>query len=436
MPRLWVTWFLVATNTLVFVVMIVTDVALMDPSFEQLLEWGGDYAPLTMQGDWWRILTNSFVHMGHVHLAANMWCLSVLGWRLEPVIGHGAFGCVYVFALVIGALSSTAFAGDWVFVGASGAVFGLCGALLACMQLLRGKLPPGMFRDARIGAMVYIGYTLASSLLWPNEQDPATETPLPWPLGEHVHHAGGLLAGFFATWLTCRRPNPGAEPVNPPVLRTNYRVAPLLAVIVGLAFAAAVALVSNQTYYRAHRITATIDAAVAREDYEAALRGADQLVAIYPKNAYYHNQRAVHLANLQRFEAALAPIIRAIELDNTEADYHDTHAWVLSSLSRHEEGAVAARRAVMNLGSRATAHERLLHCLDQLDDNQSYLEAAQLAVIHHDHNAEFYNHLSWALYRVRRLTSSRREAERSLELDPGNEWATAHLTLLRESGKD
>ena len=74
-PRLWVTPAIIAINVLVFVVMVVSGVSLMSPKFLQVLSWGGSHGLLTLNGDWWRLLTATIVHIGLIHLLFNMYAL-------------------------------------------------------------------------------------------------------------------------------------------------------------------------------------------------------------------------------------------------------------------------------------------------------------------------------------------------------------------------
>src|SRR5947209_14814389 len=74
-----VTTAFIALNFLVFIAMLARGVSVSGPSSAQLIQWGSDFGPLTLAGQWWRIFTCMFVHIGIIHIATNMWCLLSIG---------------------------------------------------------------------------------------------------------------------------------------------------------------------------------------------------------------------------------------------------------------------------------------------------------------------------------------------------------------------
>ena len=141
------TYVLVGINCLVFLGMLFSGISIVEPTPEQLLKWGADYGPFVLVlGQWWRLLTATFVHVGIIHLATNMWCLWNLGLLGEPLLGPFGMFAAYLLTGIAGNLLSTAVhpgvsggAGGIVGAGASGAVFGLAGALIV---LLKSPLLP------------------------------------------------------------------------------------------------------------------------------------------------------------------------------------------------------------------------------------------------------------------------------------------------------
>jgi membrane associated rhomboid family serine protease len=100
-------------------------------------------APIQVgDGDWWRLLTAGFLHIGLLHIASNMFALWVLGRDLEHVLGRGRFLALYMISLIGGSTAVMIFnVPNQPVAGASGAVFGLMGALL--VVLLRTRQPVG-----------------------------------------------------------------------------------------------------------------------------------------------------------------------------------------------------------------------------------------------------------------------------------------------------
>ena len=144
------TYVLLGINCAVFVAMTLSGVSPASPQPEQLMHWGADYGPFVLTGDWWRLLTAMFVHIGFLHLAANMWCLWNLGLLGEPLLGASGLFAAYLLTGFAGNLLSVALhpgvgsdAGSAIIgAGASGAIFGLAGVLIILLNSKYLPLPP------------------------------------------------------------------------------------------------------------------------------------------------------------------------------------------------------------------------------------------------------------------------------------------------------
>lgn len=118
-------------NIVVFILMLISGVHIITPTSEAIISWGGNFAPLTQSGEWWRLITANFLHIGIIHLAFNMWALFYVGSILEPMIGKVKFLIAFLLTGLSSAVLSTYFHSNNVSAGASGAIFGLFGVLLA-----------------------------------------------------------------------------------------------------------------------------------------------------------------------------------------------------------------------------------------------------------------------------------------------------------------
>lgn len=122
---------LLVINVAVFIAMIATGGSLESFSGEQLIRWGANYGPLTIGGEYWRLVTAGFVHANILHIAFNMWGLWNLGRMSERLFGKWQTSLIYLLTGVGGALLSIAYNHHRLEVGASGAIFGIAGAILA-----------------------------------------------------------------------------------------------------------------------------------------------------------------------------------------------------------------------------------------------------------------------------------------------------------------
>lgn len=147
-----------------------------------LLAWGANFGPLTAGGEWWRLGTAVFLHGGLAHLAVNLWALWVGGRLTERLYGSGALLILYLISGLAGSIASVLWHPQGVIsVGASGAVFGVFGALLAFLAAHRRAIDPGALWRVAVPAMVFV----AASLVFGATQ----------PGIDNAAHLGGLAAG-------------------------------------------------------------------------------------------------------------------------------------------------------------------------------------------------------------------------------------------------
>ncbi|MGA3081702.1 MAG: rhomboid family intramembrane serine protease [Terracidiphilus sp.] len=170
------TYVLVGINCLVFLVMVARGVSVWSPTPEQLLHFGADHAGAVLQnGEWVRIVTAMFVHVGILHLATNMWCLWNLGLLAEPLMGSVGVLAVYILTGAAGNLLSTLYNWLWpiheagvvsfpVGAGASGAVFGIAGALIILLKSERLPVPPVELRRLRKSVIYFAAINLVLGL--------------------------------------------------------------------------------------------------------------------------------------------------------------------------------------------------------------------------------------------------------------------------------
>jgi membrane associated rhomboid family serine protease len=95
-----------------------------------IFQKGALYGPLVADGEWWRLITAAFLHLGPLHLGMNMLALWWFGPPLEYVLGRGRFLLLYLVSGLAGSAGALVATPHGVTVGASGAIFGILGAAL------------------------------------------------------------------------------------------------------------------------------------------------------------------------------------------------------------------------------------------------------------------------------------------------------------------
>jgi len=139
---------------------------------------------ISMGGEWWRFLTSAFLHGSFLHIAFNMYVLFALGPTLERILGHGRFIVLYLASALGGAIASYQFSEPTVVsVGASGAIFGLMGALVVAGKRLRYDITQ---------VLVLIGINIAIGFIAPQ---------VDWRA-----HLGGLVVGAAVSALMVYAP--------------------------------------------------------------------------------------------------------------------------------------------------------------------------------------------------------------------------------------
>ncbi len=133
------TWLLLGAIVAVFGLELMSG-ATSDP--RALVRLGANVPVLVWQGEWWRLLTAMFLHGGLLHLLLNGWALYQLGGLFEAWMGSGRMAMTYLVAGLAGSLASLFFLRGGMSVGASGAIFGVLGALVGVLVRRRDRLRP------------------------------------------------------------------------------------------------------------------------------------------------------------------------------------------------------------------------------------------------------------------------------------------------------
>lgn len=184
----FVTPIIIDLNLLIYLAMIISGLGLVSFKGSDLLNWGANFRPLTTDGQWWRLLTSTFLHGGLMHILANMYGLLFVGIFIESLLGAKKYASVYLLTGILASVASIWWYDATVSVGASGAIFGLYGFFLAC--LLLKVFPPEFGKAFLASTLVFVGFNLLMGFTGGID---------------NAAHIGGLLSGFILGLIMSRQ---------------------------------------------------------------------------------------------------------------------------------------------------------------------------------------------------------------------------------------
>ncbi|WP_317912216.1 rhomboid family intramembrane serine protease [Carnobacterium maltaromaticum] len=147
-----------------------------------LILFGAKFNPLIVMGDWWRLITPMFLHIGWLHLAVNSVCVYYIGTHLEKIMGHWRFALIYLLSGVAGNVASFAFS-DSVSAGASTSIFGLFATTLMLAETFKGN---AYYREIAKTFGILIVFNFITGFLSIGDGNV-----------DNAGHAGGLVGGFL-----------------------------------------------------------------------------------------------------------------------------------------------------------------------------------------------------------------------------------------------
>ena len=290
----WVSYALVLVNVAVWLLTLASGAALMQAPANQMLVWGGNAASEVQRGQWWRLLSAVFLHSGLMHLAMNMAALLCTGPTVERVVGSRRFLLLYLGAGLAGSALSLHFSAQQATaVGASGAVFGVAGALLVA-ALRHRRFLPTVLSFYTLGG---IGLLLADALLRGFGSERV----------DNAAHVGGLLTGCLLALILPERIS-GRHDVHQARWRTIAAGAAALAITAVVALTAPPAKVDVRNAFESgaamERALRDFDMTMARMALEEKAANAGRLSQAMRAD----RQRLVHAPAFQKIGADLAAV--------------------------------------------------------------------------------------------------------------------------------
>jgi rhomboid protease GluP len=168
----------------VFILFIIAGYGFDSFNATDLMRWGANYGPAVKEGEYWRLLSCIFLHNGIVHLVSNLMGLMLIGIFLEPLIGSLRYAICYLITGICASIVSMLWHPESIGVGASGAIFGMYGILLALV--LTNLLPKGI----RSGLLLPFTWTVGYGLLYGLRKGV-----------DNAAHVGGLCSGFVMGFI-------------------------------------------------------------------------------------------------------------------------------------------------------------------------------------------------------------------------------------------
>jgi rhomboid protease GluP len=294
------------------------------------VHFGANFGPRTLSGDWWRLLTYMFLHGGLIHIAFNMWCLWDLGTMCESLYGRWTYAAIYLLTGISGGLASIAWNPSVLSVGASGAIFGLAGALVASFYLGEFSLPRVALSGTLRSLAFFIGFNVLFGSMFPGI--------------DNACHIGGLLSGLILGALIARL---AADHDNSP-----RRVAVLAVValaVTGSAFAV------RQWRGAPYRMAREFES-MSQDNPDRAIAKLEAIARQQPNSVDIHFALGRTYFGLGQLPQAETQFKRVIELQPQNADARVALGMTYLNETRLDDASNAFSQAVAQNATNADAH--------------------------------------------------------------------------------
>ncbi|MBI1940504.1 MAG: rhomboid family intramembrane serine protease [Acidobacteria bacterium] len=400
------TLFILVVNVLIFLLM---ELAGGSKNPDVLLNFGASYGPYFRRGEYWRAVMPMFLHIGVLHLLVNTYALFLLGRILERVHGYGRFALIYVGCGIGSSLLSMTLSSH-VAAGASGAIFGIAGAMVATGFLHRESVSPRWARAFGTGIIPFIvlnlilGYSISGIDNW--------------------GHLGGLASGLLLGALV--RP-PGVDWIPGAVVEEPSQAAAIIPVVV-----VALAMGATADHYRMSREVArlleesTRLRAAGHDD--RALERIQDAMRVLPHDERPHEQLGQYYLEQERADDAIREYEEAARLSPASP-----RAQLGLALAYRQKGDLAKSRQIFEslVGKSPRTAEGWRVLADLYAEQKLYAEAIehyQQALRKDPNDAITHNNLAWLLatsedLKFRDPPKALEHARRAVELSGGKEAA-------------
>ncbi|MBX9690500.1 MAG: tetratricopeptide repeat protein [Candidatus Obscuribacterales bacterium] len=402
---------LVFVNVLLFIAMAIVTKgsSILLPPQEVLINWGANLGAFSVDGQYWRFLSSIFIHAGILHLALNMYALWTFGPAVSELYGNKRFLLIYLVSGIAGNLSSTLWNPAQISVGASGALLGLAGAMLAT---LIASDKGGKRRFAK--PLIFFAIICASLL-----------SGFFYPEIDNAAHLGGFAAGLICGLILQK-----AKTTASPLLKIVYLSCLLLfsTAVFELAVSSARADKRSELY----RIASSAMANLRRKEFASALSDYDRLLKIELTASAFVGRGEAY-AGLKKYQNAFEDSQRALAMDPNSLS-----AEFLQSRIKHESGDDSESiqilgRIIRKNPRNAVAYNSRAWSELAIREYKKALHDANRALILQPQMSEALDTRGLVYYLLGDFEKARADYKRALALKPEDGAAYYHLALLSQA---
>ena len=397
-----VTIALIAVNALLFLIMLFRGASFFNPTPDQAIAFGADFGPLTLNGQWWRLVASMFVHFGIIHIALNMWCLWNLGVAGEVLLGRFSYLLAYFASGVCGSIASIYWHPLAAGAGASGAIFGLAGTLVAFVYLKKTpshlRVNPNMLGS--LGTFILFNLVYGQAI----------------PGISNAAHIGGLLMGAAVGALL------PAATLPESTRRTRLSLAAALAAIVLAGSAVAVKRL-NPGIAEISAIQNLLSAGKSDE----ALAQLQQLTARSPNLAVAQAMLGALYIDRGQLDQGIAALKKAVEIDPDNASYQLQLGSTYLTQRQPAQALPYFQKAVEEAPNNPRAHLGLGYTFEALLQYDSAIAEFREAARLQPKSTTPLFALGDAQLRAARYTDAQKTFQRILEISPNDRRAQALL---------
>jgi membrane associated rhomboid family serine protease/Flp pilus assembly protein TadD len=319
-PWLTSTRCLLGMNLAVFLAMLTAGVSPVDPGPAELIKWGADFGPLTFDGQYWRLFTSAFVHVGILHLALNMWCLWRLGTLAERLLGQVTTIGIYLVGGGGASLLSLSWDATRVSAGASGAIFGIVGVLISVLHFAQMDLTAEKRRSLYSYVVRFAILNLIIGLT---------------ANIDNMAHVGGLVTGLLLGFFLAR-----TIPQTEDFMGRRGKIILAGVLVIALIF---IPVAAAKRYVVEGKLGSE---ALDRGDYTTAIRHFQEYVKLAGGDPAGHTGLGYALVRLERYPEAMVVYERALAIDPQYPTIEENLAGLYLQANRVKDAVAMYARAV------------------------------------------------------------------------------------------